>query len=163
VSGMILTPRSLGAIPASAATSFLLSRWGYRRPIVLGLVLVGISTILLGEGVHLPGLVSSRFGVAETLSFLILLTGVGMGVLFPATNNACIELMPEKVATIVGLRGMFRTSGGALGISLITLVLHLSTNVVTGFRITFIFFGCALLVSIPLAFLLPPGRRVPDE
>jgi EmrB/QacA subfamily drug resistance transporter len=160
VSGMILTPRSLGAIPASAATSFLLRRWGYRRPIVLGLVLVGLSTMLLGEGVHLPGMVSSRFGVAETLSFLILLSGIGMGILFPATNNACIELMPEKVATIVGLRGMFRTSGGALGISLITLVLHLSTNAVTGFRITFIFFGCALLVSIPLAFLLPPGRRV---
>jgi EmrB/QacA subfamily drug resistance transporter len=159
LSGMILTPRSFGAIPASATTSFFLKRWGYRGPIVVGLGLVGVSTLLLGEGVYLAGVVSSRFGVAETLSFLILLSGIGMGILFPAVNNACIELMPQKVATIVGLRGMFRTVGGALGISLVTLVLHLSTDAASGFRVTFIIFGCALLVSIPLALLVPPGRK----
>ena len=38
VSGMILTPRSLGIIPASAVTSFLLKRWGYRWPMVLGMM-----------------------------------------------------------------------------------------------------------------------------
>jgi EmrB/QacA subfamily drug resistance transporter len=163
MSGMILTPRSFGTILASATVSFFLRRWGYRWPIVAGLGLIGVSTILLGEGFHLPGLASNRFGVAETLSFLILFTGIGMGMLFPAVNNACIELMPQKVGTIVGLRGMFRTVGGALGISLITLVLHLSTSVASGFRVTFIFFGCALLVSIPLAFLVPPGRRAAGQ
>ena len=48
VSGMILTPRSLGIIPASAVTSFLLKRWGYRWPMVLGLSIISLSTILLG-------------------------------------------------------------------------------------------------------------------
>jgi EmrB/QacA subfamily drug resistance transporter len=157
-SGVILTPRSFGTIPASATTSFFLKRWGYRRPIVAGLVLIALSTILLGQGVHLPGMVSSRLGVAETLSFLILLTGIGMGILFPAANNACIELMPQKVATIVGLRGMFRTIGGALGVSLITFVIHLAPGAASGFRISFTLFGCALLGSVPLAFLVPPGR-----
>jgi hypothetical protein len=59
------------------------------------------------------------------LSFLMLMSGIGIGIMFPATNNACIELMPEKVATIVGLRGMFRTAGGAPGVSLVTFILHL--------------------------------------
>jgi len=42
-SGMILTPRSLAVIPTSAVTSFLLRRWGYRWPMVVGLTLVSLS------------------------------------------------------------------------------------------------------------------------
>ena len=42
MSGMILTPRSLGHIPASVITSFLLRRWGYRRPVAWGLSIVGL-------------------------------------------------------------------------------------------------------------------------
>jgi EmrB/QacA subfamily drug resistance transporter len=157
MSGMILTPRSLGTIPASAFTSFLLRRWGYRRPIVVGLGLTAFSTILLTPG-PLWEIMGSRFSVVEIMSFLILLTGIGMGIMLPAANNACIELLPEKVATIVGLRGMFRTVGGALGVSFITFILHISANPVNGFRIVFTFFGLGLLCAIPLVFFMPAGR-----
>lgn len=159
-SGMIMTPRSIGTIAASALTSFLLKRWGYRRPIVLGVILVSLSTILLGDqefrfftalGIHL--------GATESLLILILVTGIGLGILLPASNNACIELMPEKVATITGLRGMFRSVGGVCGISLITIVLHLSSSPAAGFRTVFIGFGFGLLVAVPLAFLMPSGRK----
>src|SRR5208282_237484 len=40
MSGMILTPRSVGVIFASIVTSFLLRRWGYRQPLVWGLAIV---------------------------------------------------------------------------------------------------------------------------
>ena len=46
-SGMILTPRSIGVIAASVITSFLLKRWGYRWPLILGLVVVALGTIPL--------------------------------------------------------------------------------------------------------------------
>lgn len=159
MSGIILTPRSFGMIPASAVTAIFLTRWGYRRPIVLGLAAIAGSTILIGESQHLPTIMSAGLGVAGMLSFILLLTGIGVGIALPAANNACIELMPHRVATIVGLRGMFRTIGGALGISQITIVLHLSSNFATGFRIVFTFFGLILLFAIPLAFLMPTGRR----
>ena len=100
-----------------------------------------------------------RWGAAKTLSFLILIAGIGMGIMFPATNNACIELMPDKVATIVGLRNTFRTIGGALGVSVITFVLHLSSNPRSGFRIVFVSFALALMCAIPLVFLMPDGRK----
>ncbi|MGD0229591.1 MAG: DHA2 family efflux MFS transporter permease subunit [Syntrophorhabdales bacterium] len=158
MSGMILTPRSLGTIPASAITAFTLRRWGYRRPIIVGLVIVSLAVILLGED-RLWGVAGARFGVMGTMSFLMLLSGIGMGIMFPATNNACIELMPDRVATIVGLRGTFRTIGGAFGISLITIILHLSANPARGFRIAFLAFGLELLFVIPLVFLMPQGRR----
>ena len=158
MSGMILTPRSIGIIPASAVTSFLLRRWGYRQPIIVGLSLVAISMILLAPG-WLWKPLGTRFGVVEILLFLILLTGIGMGIMFPAANNACIELAPERVASIVGLRGMFRTVGGALGISLITFILHVNTSPANGFKVVFTTFGLVLFCAIPLVFLMPSGRR----
>ena len=47
MSGVILTPGSLGTIAASTLTSFLLRRWGYRRPMVAGLSIIAAATILL--------------------------------------------------------------------------------------------------------------------
>jgi MFS family permease len=159
MSGMILTPRSLGIIPASAITSFLLRRWGYRWPMLLGLLIISLATILLGQGLQLWRMIGIHLGIAEILAFLVLVSGIGVGIALPASNNACIELMPEKVATITGLRGMFRTVGGVLGISLITFILHLSSNPGNGFRITFISFGLGLLFAIPLVFLMPAGKK----
>jgi EmrB/QacA subfamily drug resistance transporter len=159
ISGMILTPQSLGVIPASAITSFLLRRWGYRQPMILGLSIISIATILLGQELQLWRMLGIHLGIAEILAFLVLVSGIGMGIALPASNNACIELMPEKVATIVGLRGMSRFVGAALGVSLITIILHSSSNPVSAFRITFFSFGLGLLFAIPLVFLMPSGKR----
>ncbi len=158
-SGMILTPRSIGVIAASAITSFLLKRLGYRWPMVAGACIISLAAILLGQGSHLSGLLGTRLGIAGLLSLLMLVTGIGAGIINPAANNACIELMPEKVATIVGLRGMFRTIGGVLGVCAVTLVLHLSPDLNTGFMVAFTCFGVGLLAAIPLVFLMPAGRR----
>jgi EmrB/QacA subfamily drug resistance transporter len=159
ISGVILTPRSVGVIVASVTTSFLLKRWGYRWPMVLGLIVISLPTILLGQGLQLWRMVGTHLGIAEILSFLVLVCGIGAGIANPASNNACIELMPEKVATISGLRGMFKTLGQALGISIITLILHLSSNAINGFRFTFVSFGLGLLFAIPLVFLMPSGKK----
>jgi len=158
MSGMILTPRSIGSIPVAAIASFLLRRWGYRRPIMLGLSVVAISLFLLAPGT-LSKVVGMGFSIVEVLSLLILLAGVGIGIMLPATNNACIELMPDKVASIVGLRQMFRMTGGALGVSLVTIILHLSANPVSGFQTVFTTYGLGVLCSIPLVFLMPAGTR----
>jgi len=163
MSGMILTPRSLGVIFASAITSFLLKRWGYRWPMVWGFVIVSLVTILLAPGLPLWGMTSIRLGSVELLSFLLLATGIGIGIVFPAANNACIELMPDKVATIVGLRNTFRTIGGALGVSFITVIIHLSSSPAKGFTVIFISFGLTLFCSIPLLFLMPAGKRASDK
>jgi len=158
-SGMILTPRSIGVITFSAITSFLLRRLGYRWPMVAGACIISSAAILLGQGSYLHKLLENRMGITEILSLLMLMTGIGAGIINPAANNACIELMPEKVATIVGLRGMFRTVGGVLGVCAVTLILHLSPNLNMGFTLAFSLFGAALLGAIPLVFLMPAGRK----
>jgi EmrB/QacA subfamily drug resistance transporter len=163
MSGMILTPRSLGTITASALTSFLLRRWGYRWPMVTGLVIISAADILLAPGLELSSMFGIRLGTVGIISVLVLVSGIGAGIALPASNNACIELMPERVATIVGLRGMFRTLGGALGVSLVTLILHLSSNPASGFNIAFVAFGIGLMCGIPLVFLMPAGKQKSSE
>ena len=159
MSGVILTPRSIGVICSSTITSFLLKRWGYRGPMVWGVSLMAVSTLLLGDtGFRVERLLGGPWGVAETLAALIMLSGIALGIALPASNNACIELMPSKVATITGLRGMFRYVGGAIGISFTTIILHASTTPATGFRTTFLAFGLVLLCTVPLVFLMPTGR-----
>ena len=161
VSGIILTPRSVAVIPASAVTSFLLRRWGYRTPMIWGLTIIAFSTILLGEhGMELLRNIGVHFGTVGMLSILIMIGGIGMGITLPASNNAVIELMPSKVATISGLRGTFRAIGAAMGISVVTIILHLSSSPAVGFRVIFISFGLVLLFTIPLVFLLPTGKGV---
>jgi len=156
---MILTPRSLGGIAAAAVTSFSLTRWGYRKPMIWGLIIASITTVVLGQGVPSWNVVDLVGGKVTFLAFLMLIAGIGVGMMMPPSNNACIELMPEKVATITGLRGMFRTVGGVLGISLITMILHLSSNPVTGFRIAFTTFGLGMILGLPLIFMTPDGRE----
>jgi EmrB/QacA subfamily drug resistance transporter len=159
ISGMILTPQFLAVIPASAVTSFLLQRWGYRWPMVVGLSIASIVILLLGPGIDLGRMMHIRLGIVEMLSLLVLLAGIGMGIAYPAANNAAIELMPQKVATIVALRSMFRNVGAAIGVSIVTFILHLSASPGRGFTVTFIFFGLVVLCSIPLVFLMPTGKK----
>ena len=159
MSGMIMTPRSIGTISASAITSFFLARWGYRWPMIIGFGIVSVATILLAPGLLLWDNLGALWGPAEMMALLLLVSGLGMGMAFPAANNACIELMPGKVATIVALRNMFRTIGGALGVSVITFILHLAPNSTSGFRIVFVSLGLTLLFSLPLGFLMPTGKE----
>lgn len=159
MSGVILTPRSLAVIPASAITSFLLKRWGYRWPMFFGMIIISVTTIVLGQGPQLWGITGIHAGPAQSIAFIVMFIGIGIGMALPASNNACIELMPERVATITGLRGMFRSVGGAIGVSIITIILHLSPTPAAGFRITFFACGLGLLFTIPLVFLMPSGRK----
>jgi MFS family permease len=124
-----------------------------------GVTLLALATLGLSDD-HFRTwqLFGLAWGVPAMLAMPILLTGIGLGIALPASNNACIELMPSKVATITGLRGMFRYIGGAIGISLTTLFLHASGTIAAGFRLSFIIFGILFLASVPLVFLMPTGK-----
>ncbi len=158
-SGTLLTPRSVAMIAASTITSFSLVKWGYRRPILIGTVLVGTGLALFAfqpQGINLFGV---AFGVTPVLFVIIGLCGLGHGMATPAANNACIELMPDKVATITGLRGMFRNLGSAIGIAGSTVVIHSVQNVQRAYYYVFLAPVAILLVAIPFVFLMPSSAQ----
>ena len=159
-SGVVLTPRSVGMIAASTITSFSLMRWGYRWPILLGTLTTGLGLFLLSlesQGIELLGF---HLGATPLLFIILGFCGVGHGICTPASSNACIELMPDKVATIIGLRGMFRSLGSVIGIAIGTIILHNIADVQLAFHI--VFFGSALimLTTIPTIFIIPASPNV---
>lgn len=154
-SGILLTPRSVGMMAASTITSFYLVKWGYRKPILIGTIIVMITVILLAlqpQGVDILGL---QIGTIPLLFVVVGLAGVGHGTATPASNNACIELMPDKVATITGLRGMFRILGSSFGISIATVVIHAIGDVQRAFFYILIASAVLLVISIPTIFIMP--------
>jgi len=159
-SGFILTSRSIGVIVAAAVTSIYLARWGYRRPMIIGTAIVALILFLLG--LQSPGMNILGIQLSSTvlLTSVMLLAGAGIGIASPAANNACIDLMPQRVSTIVGMRGMFRNSAGALTVVIVTLLLQSIGDMARGFTIVFYALGAVMLMAIPLIFAMRRGPRV---
>ena len=158
-SGAILTPRSVTSILLGVATSFLMLRWGYRAPIVVGLALISLSNIVLGQGY-----MGDEFGVIALAPFVLMaivvgVAGVGTGLVMPAANNAALDLLPDRAGVISGMRGMFRSTGGIIGTAVIVVALSLTEDQAAGLRMMFTAYGVLLLVAIPLTYLIPEMPR----
>lgn len=149
-SGLLLTARAVGMISLSAAAAMLLRRTGYRWPVGIGFLVIAAGFV----GMALPAAGSPRtwlFGFAA-------LTGVGVGIAQPATNNASIQLAPDQVSAIVGLRGMFRQAGSIAAVSITTAVLARSAD--PGITQAYLLTACAALLLVALILFL---RGVPDH
>src|SRR5205823_7547289 len=151
-SGAVLTPRSFTMMGVSAGTSLFLMRFGYRLPIIVGMALMVIAMVTIGQGwdgVDLGPLSLGPFGL---LAAIVGLTGVSMGLVMPSSNNAALDLLPERTAVIAGLRGFFRQIGGVIGTAAIVVALSLSPDKAAGMRTIYTTLGLLLIVTIPLAF-----------
>ncbi|MBI2870041.1 MAG: MFS transporter [Chloroflexi bacterium] len=164
-SGVLMTPRSLTMIAASAITSFSLLKWGYRKPILAGTLLVALGLALLAlqpRGISVLGI---GIGTPVLLYVIVGLSGIGHGVCTPASNNACIELMPDRVAAIMGLRGMFRQLGSTVGVNIAMLTLYVVGDPGRAFAVVLFASAAIMLVSIPAVFRMPasPGVTGPGK
>jgi MFS family permease len=154
-SGLIVTPRTAGMFLGSSVSSLLLVRWGYRKPMVVGTATLILGCALLGlesQGFRLLGVTLGGVGV---MLAVVALTGLSQGFAVPAANNACIELMPDRISTITGIRATFRHVGQALGVAVASIVLDSFGGLNRGF--VFVFFGTALLAlaTFPCIFAMP--------
>lgn len=157
--GFILTPRAIAMIALSTISSFLLLRFGYRLPMIAGIVLISISLFLVAQNWHHPVVFGHRVSDVVLLSTLLSISGLGIGIGGPAANNAAIELMPEAVARITGLRGMFRSTGGVLGTAAIVLILAHYQDQARGLQQIFLGLAFLVLLVIPPIFLIPDTAR----
>lgn len=158
-SGLIMTPWSVGMMMAAAVTSFFLLRWGYRKPMIVGsaMVVAGLSLLAIeSQGIHILEVQLSSAALLVGITFLL---GIGIGVAMPAANNACIELMPQRVAGITGVRAMFRNIGGTLSIAIISLLLNNVSNMARGFTVAFFGLATVMFIASPFIFRMPKGPR----
>lgn len=158
-SGAILTPRSVVMIAASTTTSFLLARLAYRKPMLAGTACVIGALLFLGQ--DLRGLTLGMYEIGPLVPLLLImaLSGLGMGLLIPSSNNAGLDLLPRRAAVISGLRGLFHSVGGVIGTAIIVLWLELSPDKAAGMRTVFTVLGLVMVATLPLVFLIPDRAR----
>lgn len=126
---------------------------------IIGLVLISLSLFLLSRGYHDVAVLGLGFHNLLLLALLVMLSGIGMGIANPAANNAALDLIPEKVAAVAGIRGMARVIGGVVGTATVTLVLSYFSDQALGMQDIYTGFAFLLLLLIPIVFLIPDSAR----
>jgi EmrB/QacA subfamily drug resistance transporter len=150
--GTLLTARAIGTVCLAGLAAMMLRRTGCRLPMVVGFTAIAFGLVMLA--------VEAPTGVPPYLWLAgwSLLTGLGMGVSTPATNNATLQLAPDQVAQIAGLRGMFRQSGGILSVSITTALLARSSNPGRTQAYSFVAEAALMLLMAGLVFLVPDHK-----
>jgi EmrB/QacA subfamily drug resistance transporter len=149
--GTLLTARGIGMICIAAMAVLTLRRLGHRIPMI-----VGFGTLIAGlvlMAVPPPGVSGYLW-----LSISAGITGIGMGMAVPASNNAGLQLAPDQIAAIAGLRGMFRQSGAIIAVSITTAVLANSADPGIAQAHAFVVLAALLLAAIPLVLTIPDHR-----
>lgn len=149
--GTLLTARGVGMICIAALAVLALRRAGHRIPMVAGFVLMVVGLVVMA--LPPPGISGYAW-----LAFAAALTGLGMGMSVPASNNAGLSLAPDQLASIAGLRGMFRQSGAIIAVSITTAILTTSTNPAMTQAHAFVVLAALLLAAVPLIFTIPDHR-----
>jgi EmrB/QacA subfamily drug resistance transporter len=150
--GVLLTARAVGMICVASLAVLALRRTGYRLPMVVGFVIVAAGLVLMA--VRPPAGVTPYLWLSVAAG----ITGVGMGLSVPATNNATLALAPDQVAAIAGLRGMFRQSGAIIGVSVSTAILARSARPGLATVDILLVLAALLVAVLPLVRLVPEHR-----
>lgn len=147
-SGTLLSARAVGMICVSGLAVFALRRTGYRPPMIVGFIVIALGLAALA-------LVPSGVSAYLWLSIAGGATGIGMGFAMPAANNAVIQLAPQQVAAIVGLRGMFRQGGSIIAVSIATALAARSDDAGSTLIFVFIAFSVVMVCIVPLVLFVP--------
>ncbi len=158
-SGLVLTPRSVAMVIVSAITSLFIIRFRYRAPMIIGLITISLSLFLLSRGLHDLTILGIDLHNLVVLGLLVMLSGIGMGIANPAANNAALDLIPEKIAAVAGMRGMFRSIGGVFGTAAVILFLSYFPDKAAGMQTIYLWLTFILLSLIPVVFFIPDIAR----
>ena len=151
--GTLLTARAIGMIAMGTLAAYGLRRTGYRLPMVVGFTGVAIGTLLMS--------IAPRWGVSPFvwLSLSVGIAGLGLGAVNPAASNACLQLAPNQVAAITGLRAMFINLGIIFSVSITTAILNRSaTPGIAQAHIFWVAAGIVFVVMLPLIFRVPEHK-----
>ncbi len=150
--GTLLTARALGEIGVAALASLLIRRTGYRMPMIAGFLVISAGMVLLA----LPPEAMSPalwLGVGSTL------TGIGTGASAPAANNASLQLAPEDIGAITGLRGASRQAGAIIAVALATSLMARSSAHALTLGHAFNVLALGLVLVTPFVFIVPERER----
>jgi EmrB/QacA subfamily drug resistance transporter len=154
--GLYLLPSSITLLFAGPAAGLIGRRTGSKWPLAAGMLLSGISAVMLA------------FWNSETWQILAALAvlGTGVGFAFAAMATLVTEAVrPTETGIATGMNTVMRTVGGVIGgeVGAAILTAHLipGTNVpgVRGYEVAFVIAGVAAFVGVVVAVLVTPTRE----
>jgi EmrB/QacA subfamily drug resistance transporter len=145
--GTLLTARAVGMIAVAGAATMALRRTGYRLPMIGGFAILAGGLVMMAA--------TPSLSPYAWLAIAAAVTGCGMGLSVPAANNASLQLAPDQVAAIAGLRGMFRQAGAITAVSVTTAVIARSAHPGQVQAHVFLLFAALLVAMLPLVMLVP--------
>jgi len=145
--GTLLSVRAVGMAVLSVISSVLLRRVGYRAPMILGLLVLAAGLALIS----LP----PAWEPFTWLGVSALICGIGVGIAGPPSNNAAVQLMPDQVAAISGLRAMFRQTGGIVAITLTAVGIGSGPGEAGALGNVFLLFAGLTVLMVPAVFGVP--------
>lgn len=159
--GLLLTPRAVGMIGASVVAAMVVHRTGFRAPIVVGLTGLSLASLLLGGGESLVA--GSGLRPLVYLGIAIGLVGVSLGTAGPSVNQSGLDLMPDRVAAITGMRGMFRALGGVVGTAAMAAMAAGAAEPADGLERAFFGLGVIAVIGMVMVRGIPdrPGAGLP--
>ena len=156
-SGLILLPQSVIMFIAGSSTGAVIARFG-------GRTLMLLSCLLTGAG--FAG-VALAHGTVTEFVLGTLLMGAGMGLSFAGMTTIVIEAVPlEQTGAASGMNANIRTMGGAIGTSLISLVItarvdpHTGVPREAGYTLGFTAVAGLMLLGAAVALLIPNRARL---
>lgn len=150
--GTLLTASALGALATGVVAALTGRRTGYRLPLIIGFVVLATGWLLMSS--------APRFGVSPYvwISVCAGVTGMGIGIVSPASRNAGLHLAPDDVAAISGLRQMFINFGVIISVSATTAIINRSAT--PGLTQAHVFW---VIAAILLAAMVPLACRIPEH
>jgi MFS family permease len=154
-SGALIGPRSAVMVFASALATWALPMTGLRKPLAFGLIGSALMIALLGRGLQDPVLFGVTFDSFWWTLLVIAAAGAFFGFANPSMNNAALDRAPDRIAAITGLRGMFSSLGGAIGIAIGVLIASRASSTGAGLQLAFTAFAVILAASAVFVLGVP--------
>jgi NTE family protein len=163
--GLALMPGPVVAMAVAAVASRPIERFGHRAVIVPG------ALIWASGAVYLLLTAGEQPDFLGTLLPVIILSGIGAGLTFPAVSGAAVMSVPgERFALASALNAVARQVGAALGVAILVAILGASaegTGALAAFRHGWTFTAICLvlggLACLPLVLRAPAKGRAPAQ
>jgi DHA2 family methylenomycin A resistance protein-like MFS transporter len=151
--GLVYIPSAVFAIAGNLASGPLTNRFGPRRPVVAGQLLMVVGLIALVATVHL--------GSVPLVALCVIPIGAGGSLAMPAVTGVVLDgVRPDQAGTASAVFNTFRQVGGAVAIAVFGSLIAGSTTFLPGARAG-LAIAAALLLITALTSLKIIGSPVP--
>lgn len=117
VAGLLMLPATIGIFAFIPLGSRLDARYGGRRPVLIGLVVMSAGLLVLG--------LLSADSTMLLLAVALVIVGLGLGLLSTPISNTAVGDVPAALAgTAAGVFKMSSMVGGALGVAILSALAH---------------------------------------